>query len=145
MYANEIRELNQVWHMLIGEMQVQLEGEEFQPLGQLSTTEISVLRVLDTAPDVILKDICQQLNMPKSTLTSAVNRLVGKGYIERITASNDKRAFSLKITEKGSFVQKKHLEFEYSVLSRLLAGLSQDEVTTLLHILKKTIGGNDNE
>ena len=145
MYTDEIMELNQIWHMLIGEMQVKLSDEKFRLVNELSTTEISVLRVLDTTPDVILKDICQRLNMPKSTLTSAVNRLVTKGYVERISTSSDKRAFSLKITENGSFVQKRHLELEHSVLSSLLSGLSQDEVFTLLRILKKTTGGNQNE
>ena len=145
MYNDEIIELNNIWHTLIGKLQSRLTDEEFKAVGELSTTEISILRVLDTTPDVILKDICKRLNMPKSTLTSAVNRLVNKGYVERVSVNSDKRAFSLNITAEGSFVQKKHLEFEHFILSGLISGLSQEEILTLLDILRKTTGGIENE
>ena len=141
MYSDEIKEINKVWHVLIERFQRTMEDEKYSHINELSTTEISILQLLNDYPQIILKEICARLNIPKSTLTSAVNRLVKKGYVERISTSCDKRAFSLYITEKGAAIQKDHLELEYSCVSQILDRLDRTEVETLLRLLKKSIEG----
>lgn len=144
MYTDEIKELNKIWHILIGRFQSKMEDQKYSHISELSTTEISILQLLHDDPNIILKEICTRLNIPKSTLTSAVNRLVKKGYVERVSSSSDKRAFSLHITEEGAAVQKAHLELEYSYLTQMLDRLDGREVETLLRLLKKTIGSDGN-
>ena len=142
MATDEIKELNKILHIFMWEFQNKLESDRYSHISKLSTTEISVLQLLSDYPNIILKEICTRLNIPKSTLTSAVNRLVKKGYVERIAMRNDKRAFYLHITEIGTIVQAEHLELEYSYLLKILNRLDTAEVETLLQLLKKSIGGD---
>lgn len=142
MVTDEIKELNRLWHVLLKEMQSKMTIEKYSHISELSTTEISVLQLLHDHPNIILKEICQRLDIPKSTLTSAVNRLVEKGYVERVSVSGDKRAFALHISEKGKAAQTEHLEYEYQILSNLLIHLQYDEIETLLRLLTKAVGGN---
>ena len=142
MAKDEVKELNKILHIFMWNFQNKLENDSYSHVSELSTTEISVLQLLNDYPNSILKEICARLNIPKSTLTSAVNRLVKKGYVERISMRNDKRAFYLHITEIGKVVQADHLELEYSYLLQILGKLSAAEVEILLRLLKKSIGGD---
>jgi len=144
MYTDEIKELNKIMHILMGQFQRKMEDERYSHISELSTTEISILQLLHDYPDIILKEICKRLNIPKSTLTSAVNRLVKKGYVERVSISGDKRAFSLHITKEGAVIQKEHLELEYSYLSQILDRLDRTEAVSLIRLLKKSMGSDIN-
>ncbi len=143
MYTDKIKELSEILHMLIGQFQNKMKDKKYLHISKLSTTEIGILQLLHDYPHIILKEICVRLNIPKSTLTSAVNRLVKKGYVERASMSNDKRAFSLCITETGTVVQKEHLELEHSYLLQILNRLDTAEAETLLRLLKKSIGDDN--
>jgi ubiquinone/menaquinone biosynthesis C-methylase UbiE len=83
-------------------------------------------------PDVILGEIVSILNIPKSTLTNAVDRLEKRNYINRIISKRDRRSYGLELTEEGHLAQKEHLDFEYTVYGRILNALDTDEENKLV-------------
>lgn len=48
---------------------------KFSRIQGLGTTEISILRIIFEKEDVIIKDIVDELKIPKITLTNVINRL----------------------------------------------------------------------
>ncbi|MGK0555389.1 MarR family winged helix-turn-helix transcriptional regulator [Macrococcus capreoli] len=48
-----------------------------------------------------LNDLSKQLTSDKASVSRAVQSLVEKGYVSRITEANDRRAISIQLTEKG--------------------------------------------
>lgn len=97
--------------------------KEFKELNQLSNSEITIIHMAISNEKLVLKDIVKAIDLPKSTLTSMINRLEKKGYIKRITSEEDKRCYHLLVTDKGKEIEKQHLESEYYVYSHILKGL----------------------
>jgi len=73
-------------------------------------------------------------------LTRPVNRLVNKGYLERIFDKNDRRVIKINVTPKLNEVAKKYNEEIDIFLSEGLAQLSDDERQELIESLKKISG-----
>lgn len=134
---DKISEFSVIWHKLIQFMQHQIDDEKYCHIKGLSKIEMSILQLVYNLPNIILKDICTELDIPKSTLTSAIKRLEKKGYVKRISINNDQRAYMLQTTELGKIAQQEHLDVEYSVISLLLNNLEIEETNMLLSLLQK--------
>ena len=91
-------------------------------------------------PDVILGEIISSLDIPKSTLTSAIDRLEKRKYINRIISKRDRRSYGLELTEEGQLAQKEHIDLEYMAYGRILNALdTEEEKQELFKLLKKII------
>jgi DNA-binding MarR family transcriptional regulator len=56
-------------------------SKSFEGLGPI---DLHVLAIAEVKPDVILREIKDYLDVPNSTLTGIIDRLEGKGLIERV-------------------------------------------------------------
>ncbi len=125
--AEQIHSLNQVWHACVDLMQrsnAELLGDE---LKEATTVEISILSIVEKTPDVILKEIIQALEIPASTLTSAIDRLEKRGLVQRVISKRDRRSFGLELTEKGKAAQKNHRKGEEVLWRKVLGAYDTDE------------------
>lgn len=137
---NQIEEFSKLWHQIIKKSNFRKVEEQFQRLNGLTTIEISIIGIVSKNPDVNLGEIVLALDVPKSTLTNAINRLEKRNYINRIISKRDRRSYGLKLTEEGHLVQKEHLDFEYTVYGRLLDALDTDkEKQELFKLFRKMI------
>ncbi|ADK14829.1 MULTISPECIES: MarR family winged helix-turn-helix transcriptional regulator [Clostridium] len=123
----QIEEFSELWHQIIKKSNFRKIEDQFQRLNGLTTIEISIINIVSKNPDVILGEIVLALDIPKSTLTNAINRLEKRNYINRIISKRDRRSYGLKLTEEGHLAQKEHLDFEHTVYGRLLDALDTDE------------------
>lgn len=135
----EIEGIDKVWHELIFSMQRTNEELWKDKLSGISTIEISILSILERKPDVILKEIADDLLIPGSTLTSAVDRLEKRGLLKRVISEKDRRSFGLCLTTEGKFVQEEHRKSEKLLWKEILGAYetSEDrrEFVRLLHQL----------
>ncbi|NLV22381.1 MAG: MarR family transcriptional regulator [Syntrophomonadaceae bacterium] len=107
-------------------------------LEELSPIDISIVNIVSSNPGIKIGKIAEVLNAPNSTLTSALNRLVKKGILKRTTNPSDKRSYEIELTEIGTQVQQKHLEFEQAYFNFVLEKLdTHEERALLLDLLKK--------
>lgn len=114
--------------------------EEFPRIYRLTTMEIRIINIVYSTEDVILKEICTKLEIPKSTLTSAIDRLERMQYINRVISSRDRRSYGLQLTEEGYRVQSEHLAFERKLYGYLLDALDTNEERELLmQLLRKIV------
>ncbi|QXE20860.1 MarR family winged helix-turn-helix transcriptional regulator [Clostridium sp. 001] len=138
----QIEEFSELWHQIIKKSNFRNVEDQFQRLNGLTTIDISIINIVSKNSDVILGEIVLALDIPKSTLTNAINRLEKRNYINRIISKRDRRSYGLKLTEEGHLAQKEHLDFEYMVYGRLLDALDTDEEKQELFKLFRKIINN---
>lgn len=142
MNDNQINSLNELLHSINRALKNEDLDKRFKRLQGLTTIEIGIINLVSKNPDIILKEISKITKTPKSTLTSALNRLEKKKYIKRTISKSDKRSFSLYLTEEGKLVQEEHLALEHTLSSRILNSLDNDEERNKLIDLLKKIAEN---
>jgi DNA-binding MarR family transcriptional regulator len=72
----------------------------------VGTTEVSpgqfaVLMVIDRNPGLSQTRLGQTLGIDRSTLVAVIDRLEGRGLVERADAPHDRRSYALYISSKG--------------------------------------------
>ncbi len=68
---------------------------------ELSKSQILAMLIVDRHGEVIMSEIADYLNIPLSTATGIINRLVNKGYLLRERNESDRRIVSIQLTEAG--------------------------------------------
>jgi len=138
----DIAEIDRLNHLLHRKM-IQDPFENHYPrLKELSSIEISILRILTEEPEAMPTDIARSIGVSKSTLTSAINRLENRAYIKREISPKDRRSFLLTLTEEGKLTQGEHLSFERELYIRLLGLMgNKDETALFLALAAKIVEG----
>ena len=103
----------------------------------LSKTELLTLLQVDRNGEIIMSQIADYINIPMSTATGMVERLVKKGYIERIRNDSDRRIVAIRLTEAGRALAEDIKTRIMNILKLLLENLTDEEETLLLHIFTK--------
>jgi DNA-binding MarR family transcriptional regulator len=134
----QVDELNKLWHVMLTEPKYNEIEKKYEDLQELSTTEISVIRIISEKEDIIIKDIVDTLRLPKSTLTSIIDRLEKRNFIVRAISDRDRRSYKLELTEKGRKVQDEHMKFEDEVYGTIILALDTfEEREELLKLIRK--------
>ena len=84
-----------------------------------------------------MSSIARKLNITVGTLTSSMNRLVKKNYVERFRSEEDRRIVFVRLLEKGVRAFDHHAEYHRRMTEAVLAKLTDDEVPVLV----KTLAG----
>jgi DNA-binding MarR family transcriptional regulator len=103
--------------------------------GNLSQGEAHILALLATAAPATIAELHRGLAHKRSTLTSILDRLAGRGLITREVGENDRRTFVITPTARGKTVARRvqrHLsDLERAVARRVTAG----EIKAFLNVL----------
>jgi len=136
----QIQELSDLWHSMLHASKYRKIEEEYKRLNELTSIEIGIIRIIFQKEDVILKEICSILEIPKSTLTNAIDRLEKRNYIKRVISNKDRRSFGLVLTEEGKILQKEHTDFEKAIYGQFLNYLdTHEEKEAFLKLLRKVV------
>jgi DNA-binding MarR family transcriptional regulator len=82
-------------------------------------------------------ELSNALSVPLSTATRIVDSLVGRGYLERFSDSEDRRIVRVRLTHKGNQVYKFIDGRIAEHVSGLASSLSRPELATLMKLLGK--------
>lgn len=140
--VDEVKKLNCLWHKVGRQLREEMYKPEYRNISGLTMIDLSILQTIEEYPNLIFKDICSLLGLPKSTLTSAVNRLEKKDYVKRKVSQNDMRKYGLELTEIGKQAQQEHIMTEHVVFNKLLNGLSDAEAKRFLSLFSKGLENN---
>jgi DNA-binding MarR family transcriptional regulator len=77
--------------------QVQFNNRDFG----ITVDQWTILKALNTYPDLSQKELAEQCGKDQPTLTRIVDLLVKKGYVERTMHHLDRRSFIVHLSEKG--------------------------------------------
>lgn len=103
---------------------------------KLSDIEREIILHMYYNPQITLKDVSGHLDVPGSTLTSALDRLERKGLMVRVKKEDDKRSFKLMPTDKGlEFLERKDVLHE-RVFTDVLSVLSAEEQAQFVDLME---------
>lgn len=83
--------------------------------------------------------IGERLDMDKPTISGIINRLVSKGYVEKLPHLTDKRASILKLTDYCSKMLKTFETISDNVISSAIEGVSAEELAKFNEVISKLI------
>lgn len=67
----------------------------------LSITEMHTIEAIGMYKKKTTSEVAKELSITVGTLTIAINRLVKKGYVERLRSEDDRRVVKLGLSKKG--------------------------------------------
>lgn len=94
----------------------------------LSITEIHTLVAIGKGRSKTMTHVANLLGINVSTLTTAINKLVKKGYVERLRDDDDRRIVRIHLTEEGTEAVKAHEAFHNDMISEALSHLPEEEL-----------------
>ena len=110
-----------------------LRGSRFN---DVSIKEMHTIDVIGETPNATPSDISRELMVTLGTVTTSLNNLERKGYVERTRSDIDRRVVHLSLTKSGRLLYRLHRRFNNSMLDKIIAGMSRDEIQVMQKGLK---------
>ncbi|WP_128574541.1 MarR family transcriptional regulator [Bacillus amyloliquefaciens] len=130
---------NQSYGFLLGKVLQRMERKFAEGLipYEINARQYGVLLFIKENPYSSQKEISENLQIDRTTMVSHIDHLETLGFVERTKNLNDRRSYSLKITEKGNDVLDSRWEFLMDTELEVLAPLNQQERQLLKNSLIK--------
>jgi DNA-binding MarR family transcriptional regulator len=118
---------------------VQIEQNELQNgnLNDLSVTEIHTIEAIGMYAPRSMSEVAADLQITVGTLTTAINRLIKKEYVERKRIEEDRRVVQIQLTKKGKLAYRIHQKFHVDMVKETIEDLSEIEEEVLIASLEK--------
>ena len=117
---------------------LRLISQEEQCLRRICSPDLSIreLHVIEAAACLrTMAEIARYLHLSPASLTTAVNVLVKKGYLEREYSAEDRRMIHVRLTEKGETANRKYLDFVRNMLYEVSSDLDEDTADKMIETL----------
>jgi DNA-binding MarR family transcriptional regulator len=111
--------------------------ERYEHLMNFAPIEINLMVMAGNTKNLLLREFLHTLKVPKSTLTSVINRLEQRDYMKRVINPRDKRSFGLELTKKGQQFLVEYVAYQSEMGDKILKGLKEEEQQQLLYLLGK--------
>ena len=108
--------------------EVSLRGSRFK---DISIKEMHTVDVIGNFSDVTPSFVSKELMVTLGTVTTCLNNLERKGYIERIRSDQDRRVVYLHLTKKGRLVHRLHRRFHKAMVEKIIDGMSPEEINAM--------------
>ena len=108
--------------------EVSLRGSRFK---DISIKEMHTVDVIGNFSDVTPSFVSKELMVTLGTVTTCLNNLERKGYIERIRSDQDRRVVYLHLTKKGRLVHRLHRRFHKAMVEKVIDGMSPEEINVM--------------
>lgn len=114
-----------------------IEAEALRKQGvNLSMNEVHVLEAIEKTEEPTMSNLAHRMRVTVGTLTTAMNRLVEKGYATRYRLPEDKRKVYISLTHKAQEVLRVHNAFHEDMIAATIKDMRLDEDEVLLQSLK---------
>jgi DNA-binding MarR family transcriptional regulator len=117
----------------------ELEAQALQEseLTDLSMKQVVYLETISRMDSPTFSDLARELHVSKPSVTAIYTKLHEKGYINKVQSAEDKRTFTIHLTEKGSSLQKVHEHLHQKIARYFASVLSAEELAQLGDLLQK--------
>lgn len=131
---------------VINELLVQLFNDVLQieesslkngEISDLSITEIHTIEAIGMYTEKTMSEVAQSLKITVGTLTTAINKLIKKQYVERKRIEEDRRVVLIKLTKRGKLAYRLHEKFHKDMVNTAIEGLDEKEEEILISSLSK--------
>lgn len=104
---------------------------------ELKAVEFSILVLVASNPQVNQKQLGQALDVSAPNLAVTLDRMVERGWVERVRSTQDRRAQHVHLTEKGRELTRQAEKIASTMENPALRGLSSAERALLIELLLK--------
>lgn len=98
----------------------------------LSITEIHTIEAIGLSGEKSMSEIAAQLDITTGTLTTAIDKLIKKGYVVRNRSDVDRRIVYIALTKRGKLAYRIHESFHYKMVRSVITDLTEEEVQALI-------------
>lgn len=120
--------INEIWEL----EEKAIITEEFS---DLSNNDMHIIEAIGTEDGDNMSSVAKKRNITVGSLTTAVNQLVKKGYVERNRGEEDRRIVMIRLTEKGRKAYRHHEEYHQQMTEAVLEKLDEEELPVLFKTL----------
>ncbi|VYU11744.1 MarR family transcriptional regulator [Clostridium tertium] len=103
----------------------------------LSVREMHTIEAIGSKSKKMMSEVAQDLGITVGTLTTSINRLIKKGYVERSRIEEDRRVVLVELTKKGKIANRLHERFHNEMVKEMMNGLLDEEKEVLISSLDK--------
>jgi len=106
-------------------------------LSDLSITELHTIGAIGMYKERTMTEVSQDLKITVGTLTTAINKLIRKGYVERKRIEEDRRVVLVHLTKRGKLAYRLHEKFHNDMINDTINGISEKEEEVLISSLER--------
>ena len=103
----------------------------------LTISEVHVLKEIGIGNTKTMTQVANGLHISVGALTTAINKLVEKGYVSRERDKADKRIVNIRLTDAGRIAFTAHERFHIRMVDAAVSTLTDEEKTLLTKSLVK--------
>ncbi|MCE5220353.1 MAG: MarR family transcriptional regulator [Clostridium sp.] len=118
-------------------LQIEEQSLKNGVLSDLSITEVHTIEAIGIYSERTMSEVAQKLKITVSTLTTAINKLIIKGYVVRKKIETDRRVVLVKLTKRGKLAFRLHQKFHGEMINNAIEGLRLKEEEILISSLNK--------
>lgn len=113
--------------------EISLKTSQFS---DVSLKEMHTIEIIGKFDQVTPSDIARELMVTLGTVTTSLNKLEAKGYIERTRSSSDRRVVYLNLTKRGRLLDRLHAKFHKNMVGQVVADMDDEAMKALLRGLE---------
>ena len=98
--------------------------------------ELHTIEAIGLSGETTSSQVARTLNITLSTVSTAVQNLVKKDYVERVQSTKDRRVVALKLTKRGKLLYRLHAKFHLQMVEQILTDMNDDETQALIKGLR---------
>jgi DNA-binding MarR family transcriptional regulator len=103
----------------------------------LSITEIHTIEAVGLYGSKTMSEVAAELEITMGTLTTAVDKLIKKNYMERSRSNTDRRIVNISLTKRGKLAYRIHEKFHLDMVEAVMNDFTAEEEEILLIALRK--------
>ena len=123
-----VKLINEIWEL----EEKAIITDEFK---DLTNNDMHVIEAIGLGEGRNMSSIARQLNITVGSLTTAMNSLVNKKYVERHRSEEDRRVVFVKLTSKGIKSYHHHEDYHRQMTQAILDKLYEKELPVLMKTL----------
>ena len=123
-----VKLINEIWEL----EEKAIITDEFK---DLTNNDMHVIEAIGLGEGKNMSSIARQLNITVGSLTTAMNSLVNKKYVERHRSEEDRRVVFVKLTAKGIKAYHHHEDYHRQMTQAILDKLDEKELPVLMKTL----------
>ena len=120
------------------QISVSIFSEKMKAEGiDLTSPQFAALAILEENPGIDQATLAGMIALDRPTIGGVIERLAGKGLVERRTSETDRRAKRLNLTQAGMDMVRRMRPLVVASQSKILEGLSEDEKEQFIALADK--------
>lgn len=120
--------------------QRRLRGRDSFVVEGLSLAEFRALRMLSRLGAVPVGKLAEHLGVTPAAATQMLDRLEARDLVARVRSADDRRVFTVELTEAGHVRGEESLRQHREVFDALLADLPADDLRAGLEVMRRCVG-----